>query len=126
MSGPKAGDRVSEYVLTELLGSGSFGQVFKAVHHIWKDRAVAVKNPTNAQYVSKLRQEGVALHGLEHPNIVRAIGLDPYADPPYFIMEYVNGCSLRELIKAHRSGMPIAAILAVLRGALAGLECAHT
>jgi len=126
MTGPKTGDRVSEYILADRLGAGSFGQVFKAVHHIWKDRAVAVKIPMNPQYVANLRHEGVALHGLEHANIVRAIGLDPYADPPYFVMEFVDGCSLREVIQKHSGGMPIPAIFSVLRGVLSGLECAHT
>ncbi len=125
MTGPKIGDRVSEYVLVAPLGAGSFGQVFKAVHHIWKDRAVAVKIPTNPQYVANLRHEGVAVHGLEHANIVRALGLDPFADPPYLIMEYVDGCSLREVVKRHPTGLPIAAIRGVMVGLLTGLEHAH-
>ena len=37
--------------------------------------------------------------GCTHPNIVRAIGFDPYADPPYLTMEYVPGTSLRPLIE---------------------------
>jgi len=126
MTGPNIGDRVSEYVLVAPLGAGSFGRVFKAVHHIWKDRAVAVKIPTNPQYVANLRQEGVAVHGLEHPNIVRALGLDPFADPPYLIMEFVDGCSLREVISRHATGLPIAAIRGVMLGLLAGLDHAHT
>lgn len=126
MTAPKPGDRVSEYVLTELLGSGTFGHVFKAVHHIWKDRFVAVKVPTHPQYVQSLRHEGVALHGLVHPNIVRAIGLDPFADPPYFIMELVEGCSLRQLLERCPGGLPIPTILAVITGILRGLDHAHT
>jgi serine/threonine protein kinase len=125
MTGPKAGDRISEYVLTELLGAGAFGQVWKAVHHIWKDRVVAVKIPTDSQYVRQLRREGVTLHGLKHRNIVRAIGLDPYGDPPYFVMEYVAGSSLRPLIDGHPQGLPIGAVRAVMMGVLAGLEHAH-
>jgi len=126
MTGPGIGDRVSEYVLTDLLGAGSFGRVFKAVHHIWKDRVVAIKIPMHPEYVSSLRHEGVALHGLSHPNIVRAIGLDPFADPPYFIMDYVDGCSLREVIRQHDRGLPLAAIRGVLVGVLSGLAHAHS
>ncbi|MCK6457311.1 MAG: serine/threonine-protein kinase [Phycisphaerae bacterium] len=125
MTGPRAGDRVSEYVLTERLGTGAFGQVWKATHHIWRDRVVAIKIPTDPQYVQNLRHEGVALHGLEHPNIVRALGLDPFADPPYFVMEYVDGCSLRDCLQRHPNGMPVGAIAAVMRGVLAGLSHAH-
>ncbi|MFO0973626.1 MAG: serine/threonine-protein kinase [Phycisphaerae bacterium] len=126
MNAPKPGDRISEYLLTDLVGSGTFGYVFRAVHHIWKDRVVAVKVPTHPQYVTALRHEGVTVHGLEHPNIVRALGLDPFADPPYLVMEYVDGCSLRDLIKQHPQGLAIPTLHAVLIGVLSGLEHAHT
>ncbi|MFQ6048248.1 MAG: serine/threonine-protein kinase, partial [Phycisphaerae bacterium] len=125
MAGPQRGDRVSEYVLLEQIGTGSFGQVWKARHHIWADQLVAIKIPTDLQYVRSLRREGVAIHGLRHPNIVRAIGLDPYADPPYLVMELVDGLSLQKLIEQHPKGLPINAALAIFRGMLLALSEAH-
>lgn len=126
MTGPQVGDRISEYLLDELVGSGSFGQVWKAHHHIWKDTAVAIKIPTDSQFVRNLQKEGITIHGLKHPGIVRAIGLDPYADIPYLIMEYVDGCSLRQLIDAYPQGMPIRAAQNVVCGVLSALEHAHS
>lgn len=125
MAGPKVGDRISEYLLDELVGNGSFGQVFKAHHHIWKDQIVAVKTPTDSQFVSNLRKEGLTIHGLKHPNIVGALGLDPYADVPYLIMEFVDGCSLRQLIDAYPKGLPISTAQNILCGILSALEHAH-
>lgn len=125
MSGPKAGNRISEYVLIEVVGAGSFGQVWKAHHHIWKDQLVAIKIPTDGQYVRNLQKEGTAIHGLRHTNIVRAIGLDPYADIPYFVMEFVEGSSLRELIDAHKGGLPIRTAQNITVGILQALEIAH-
>src|SRR5436190_2735644 len=98
----KIGQRISEYVLDEPLGSGTFGQVWCAHHHVWIDHRVAIKIPTDSQYVRALQKEGKAIHGLVHPNIVRAIGFDPYADPPYLVMEYVPGKSLRQVINDKR------------------------
>ncbi len=123
---PQTGDRVSEYLLDERLGAGSFGQVWKAHHHIWTEQVVAVKIPTDGQYVRNLQREGSVIHGLKHPNIVRAIGLDPYADVPYLVMEFVDGPSLRALIDAHPQGMPIRAAQEITRGILRALEHAHT
>ncbi len=120
-----AGDRVSEYLLDEKIGAGSFGQVWKAHHHIWKDEIVAVKIPTDSQFVRNLQKEGLTIHGLRHPNIVRAIGLDPYADVPYLIMEYVDGPSLRPLIEKHPKGLSILAAHRILCGILQALEHAH-
>lgn len=124
MNRPQPGDRVNNYLLDELIGTGGFSEVWKAHHHVFQEW-VAVKIPTDPQYVRYLQRDGVAIHGLHHPNIVRAIDLDPYGDPPYLIMEYVDGPSLRQLIDAHPGGLPIETVLTVMAGLLAALEAAH-
>ncbi len=126
MKGPASGDRVSEYILDSVVGVGSFGQVWKARHHIWDSQVVAIKVPSDPQYVRNLQREGSAIHGLQHPNVVRAIGLDPYADIPYLVMEFVDGCSLRELIDSNTNGLPIRAAQNISVGILQALETAHS
>ena len=71
---PQAGQRVGEYVLDARIGGGTFGEVWRARHHVWTDQLVAIKIPLDSQYLRNLKGEGVAIHGLVHPNIVRAIG----------------------------------------------------
>jgi len=124
MSRLQAGDRISNYILTSPIGSGSFGEVWKAQHHVFAE-TVAIKVPTDPQYVRNLQREGVTVHGLRHPNIVRVIDLDPYADPPYLVMEYVDGVSLRQIIERHPSGLPVDAVLPILEGILRALKRAH-
>jgi len=121
---PKAGDRIGNFILEAPVGAGSFGQVWRARHHLF-DEQVAIKIPTDTQYVRNLQREGVAVHGLRHPNIVRAIDLDPYADPPYFIMEYVAGPSLRAVIDASANGLALDTALEIMRGVLKALSAAH-
>jgi serine/threonine protein kinase len=120
---PAAEQRISEYVLDAKVGGGAFGEVWRAHHHVWIDQLVAVKIPTDPQYLRNLQREGAAIHGLVHPNIVRAIGFDPYATPPYLVMEYVPGTSLRPLIAAKKIKIPDA--VAIMRQILAGLIYAH-
>lgn len=120
----QAGDRIHNYLLEARLGAGSFGEVWRGRHHVFGDH-VAIKIPTDRSFVRQLQHEGVAIHGLRHPNIVRAIDLDPFADPPYLIMEYVAGPSLRTVIDEHRERFPIAAAVAILRGVLQALSAAH-
>src|SRR3954471_4221979 len=131
--------RVGEYVLQDRIAAGTFGEVWRggppriaagtfgevwrAHHHVWHDRVVAVKIPTDPQYLRNLQREGVAIHGLTHPNIVRALGFDPYADPPYLTMGYVPGTSLRPLVQSRSLSIPDA--VAVMRQVLAGLTYAH-
>lgn len=127
MSTCQSGDRINNYILQELLGTGSFGQVWKAKHHVF-DEVVAIKIPTDPQYVRNLRREGIAIHGLKHPNIVRALDMDPYADPPYLIIEYVDGPTLRQVINAHPDGFPLSALHVVtniMEGMLTALSAAH-
>lgn len=125
MQGPKQGDRISEYVLEDLLGAGSFGQVWRAHHHVWKTERVAVKVPTDSRFVRNLQREGITVHGLKHPNIVRALGLDPYGDTPYLVMEFVDGPSLDKLIEKSPSGLPVQCVRSVVCGILRALEHAH-
>lgn len=124
MHRPAVGDRVSNYLLDERIGAGSFGEVWKAHHHVFAE-IVAVKIPTDPQYVRNLRHEGVAIHGLHHPNIVRAIDLDPYAETPYLIMEYVDGPSLRQVLAGHLRGLSMPTVFAVMQGLFSALEAAH-
>jgi formylglycine-generating enzyme required for sulfatase activity len=92
------GDRISEYTLLEKLGQGGFGEVWKAEHTQIPGKFVAVKIPTSLESMDCLKQEAVFQHELDHPNIVKTIGLNTQNDPPYFIMEYVEGKNLRQLM----------------------------
>jgi len=119
-----ANQRISEYVLEAKVGGGTFGEVWRAHHHVWIDQLAAIKIPTDPQYLRNLQREGVAIHGLVHPNIVRAIGFDPYAETPYLIMEYVPGSSLRPYIKG--KALTAANTVEIMKQVLAGLAYAHS
>ena len=121
----ESGLRVSEYVLEQRVGTGTFGEVWRARHHVWSDDLVAIKLPTAPEYVRYLQHEGVVVHGLRHPNIVRVIGLDPFADMPYLVMELVRGPALREVIDSHPTGLPIEVVMTMLRGVLGAMQIAH-
>jgi len=119
---PHIDQRISEYVLDAQVGAGTFGEVWRARHHVWTEQLVAIKIPTDPQYLRNLQREGAAIHGLSHPNIVRAIGFDPYADPPYLITEYVPGTNLRQLVQQRPS---IDDAVKIMQQVLAGLAYAH-
>src|SRR3954466_11549866 len=121
---PSPNQRVGEYVLQDRIAAGTFGEVWRAHHHVWTDQLVAAKIPADPQYLRTLQREGYAVHGLQHPNIVRAIGFDPYADPAYLTMEYVPGTSLRPIIAG--GGLTPNEAVSVLKQVLAGLKYAHS
>src|SRR5437763_811373 len=116
--------RVGEYILHDKIGRGSFGEVWRARPHSWHNQAVAGKIPTDPNYIRELQQEGAAVEKLRHPNIVRPLNFDPFADPPYLVFEYVSGINLRQLLNSKRK-LPIPDAVAILRQVLAGLDYAH-
>lgn len=120
---PKQNQRISEYLLENRIGGGSFGEVWLARHHAWADQLVAIKIPTDAAYIRNLQGEGNSLHGLDHPNIVEAKGFDPFSDPPYLVMEFVPGTSLRPLIQ--KKSLTPDQVIAVMKQILSGLAHAH-
>ena len=69
-----AGDRISEYILEARIGQGTFGEVWRARHHVFNER-VAIKVPTDPDYIKNLQSEGVIQHdvvnAIYHANINR-------------------------------------------------------
>jgi serine/threonine-protein kinase len=120
---PQANQRIGEYVLLQPIGRGAFGEVWLAGHHAWSDRQVAIKFPVDVSIVRALEKEAKLVARLSHPGITRAINFDPYADPPYLVVEYVPGSSLRKLISA--GPLRLEDALAILRQVLSALGHAH-
>jgi serine/threonine protein kinase len=89
-----------------LIGSGGMGAVYKA-RQPELDRLVAVKIlpqvPENAAaYEQRFIREARALAKLNHPNIVTVFDFGKSQGLFYFVMEYVDGITLREAINGGR------------------------
>ena len=118
------GDRLLDYKLIERLGEGGFGEVFKAEHEVL-GRTVAIKIPRDQGSLNALRHEGVVQASLEHANIVRTLELSLSHDPPYVAMEFVDGCSLAELIR-QEGALPWRRAARVLLDVARALAHAHS
>jgi hypothetical protein len=97
-----------------LLGRGGMGTVYKA-RQLKLDRTVALKilapGPDGGAFAERFLREARALARLSHPHIVTVHDFGEAGQLFYFVMEFVEGGSLRELLRKGRP--PLAEALAL-------------
>jgi serine/threonine-protein kinase len=86
------------YEVTEILGRGGVGVVYKAMHQRL-NRPVAVKMLLSGQHASpdeleRFLREAEAVAKLHHPNVVDLYDVGEVEGKPYFTMEFIEGGSL--------------------------------
>ncbi len=107
------------------LGTGAHAEVFKVVDpETGEVYALKVLTAENPEIRERTYQEGQILARLHHPNIVSAKEVILHLVDVCFLMEYIEGSTLRELIK-DRKLSTLDDVLDVFRQILSGLECAH-
>jgi ABC-type transport system substrate-binding protein/serine/threonine protein kinase len=123
------GTRVDRYVLVRRLGKGAMGSIYLGIHPEIESR-VAIKilhESTERGEVdfSRFVMEAQAVNRIGHPNLVRINDLDQLPDGrPFIIMEYLEGQSLRERMRATPPMQPGEARDVVLQ-LLDALEAVH-
>jgi len=98
------GKCLPQFEILELLGRGGMGVVYKA-RQKQLDRLVALKilPPSEAHaadFVARFTREARSLAKLSHPNIVTVYDFGESGGLYYFIMEYVDGANLRQMMQA--------------------------
>ena len=122
------GSVVGSYKITDKIGEGGMGAVFKGVD-VMLEREVAIKMlrpelARNPQIVERFRTEAVTLAKLNHPYIATLYSFIRQGDDFFMVMEYVSGDTLDTIIR--RSGaMPLDRAVALACQALEGIEHAH-
>ena len=91
------------YEMLELLGRGGMGAVYKA-RQVLTDRIVAIKvlsGDLNEKTLGRFQQEAHAACAFSHPNVVSIFDFGISANSePFIVMEYLQGVSLAERLKA--------------------------
>jgi serine/threonine protein kinase len=92
--------------IQQLLGQGGMGAVYRARQPAL-DRWVALKilppqTSSDAGFADRFSREARALARLNHPNVVGVYEFGVVDGLHYFIMEYVDGLSLRQVEQAGR------------------------
>ena len=114
---------LGKYEIKDWLGGGRFGDVFLA-HDTLLDQDFALKiSRMRQEEIIMLRDEAKLLASLNHPNIVRFYNIDVIDRRFVLVMEYIKGCSLREIIK--EGGIEVNLAFDLLQQILDALSYAH-
>ncbi|APR77490.1 Serine/threonine-protein kinase pkn3 [Minicystis rosea] len=124
------------YEVIGVLGEGGMGTVYE-VRHVTLGRRFALKvlrrDIADAEHSARFIQEAKAAAAVGHPNIVAVSDFGELALPapaesgervPFFVMEYLSGISLAELLRAEKTLDATRTAQIVLQCA-AGLSAAH-
>ena len=116
------------YRIARKLGGGGMADVYLAEDQEL-GRRVAVKMlharyANDEQFVERFRREATHAAGLSHPNIVSIFDRGESDGSYYIVMEYVEGRTLKELIRS-RGLCPVPVAIAYTRQILAALRYAH-
>ena len=127
LTGERLGFFYGPYKVLYMIGAGTFARVFRCVHRDTK-RVVAIKvlrrrHREQVAQVEQFLREGRMGLQLRHPNIVTIYEIENDPRTPYLVMEFVEGDTLRELLKIRKQFSPIEA-LRVIQDICAGLEFA--
>jgi serine/threonine-protein kinase len=118
---------IKDYEILDKIGQGGIAEIYRA-RQISLDRQVAIKIISaemvgDADIVRRFDRESVVIANLNHPNIVHIIDKGIADGRYYFVMEYVDGKSFKEIINSpdytQRDKLEIIIM------ALKGLDYAH-
>ncbi|MFT3808079.1 serine/threonine-protein kinase [Arenimonas sp.] len=120
--------RVGHYEIVAELGRGGMGVVYKGYEPALA-RYVAIKELAPAlahdtMLVERFLREARSMAALNDPHIIQIYFIGQEDEQPFFVMEFVDGESLSQVIKREQR-LPVGDALKILHQATKGLSVAH-
>jgi serine/threonine protein kinase/pSer/pThr/pTyr-binding forkhead associated (FHA) protein len=118
-----------KYKILNKIGQGGMGSVYRALHLAFdEERAIKVISAelmSDELFVKRFKYEAVITRKLQHPNAVRVDDIDEAEDGrPFIVMEYIEGQSLKRLIK-EKGALPVERVCRIVRQVAEALDAAH-
>ncbi|MDU4022563.1 MAG: Stk1 family PASTA domain-containing Ser/Thr kinase, partial [Clostridium perfringens] len=118
----------NRYELLQCVGEGGMSFVYKAKCRKL-NRFVAVKIlkdefKNNEEIVRRFKKEATAIANLSNPNVVNVLDVGTQDDINYIVMEYVEGKTLKDIIK-EKGALPYEVAISIGIKVAKALECAH-
>ena len=121
------GKTLSHYNVTEKIGAGGMGEVYRAKDtKLGRDVAIKVlpeEFSRDKERVARFQREAQLLASLNHPNIAAIHGLDESEGQRFLVLELVEGQTLAERVS--RGSVPVDEALTLSVQIAEALEAAH-
>lgn len=118
-----------KFILRQEIGRGGMGRVYRALdRQLLRDVAIKFMcrpdDMSHDDFMALFWQEArITARLAHHDNIVRLLEVDPSADPPFIVMEYLDGQSLEQMQGS--GSLDLRTTLQVMIGVAHGLRAAH-
>jgi hypothetical protein len=120
--------KIGNYYVSNLLGKGGFGSVWKGVTPDGEPVAIKVLNPDvieNERAVRKFFHEAIILSKMDHPNICRFFDFFPYEGNYAIVMDFVKGEELKSILEETEGPLPMDQARHIAAQALDAFHYAH-
>lgn len=119
--------KIEDFEIISKVGEGGIAEIYKA-RQISLNRPVAIKvlfpeHSSDPDIVKRFEREANIIARLNHPNIVHVIGKGKIDGRYYFIMEFVDGTSFKDIIYTNK--YTVRQKLDIIVMVLKGLDYAH-
>ncbi len=122
------GKHLDEFLITREIGRGSMGVVFEAVQESLNRRVAIKALPPSINLpeksIRRFLREAESVARLQHENIVQIYAIGQKGSLYYYAMQYIEGRSLDEIVKAE-SPLPFDRIARLMLQAAVAMEFAH-
>jgi eukaryotic-like serine/threonine-protein kinase len=125
LKGDRTGYFYGDYKIQYLIGAGTFARVFRAEKdgQVFAVKVLRKRFRDEVKEMEQFLREGRMGLKLRHPNIVSIVDVVADARNPFLVMEFVEGQTLRELVK-RRGKLPADLALRLMYEVASGLAYA--
>lgn len=126
---------IGNYDILKKIGAGAMSRVYLAAPHSLPEKRVAIKvlDPALAmdeEFVIRFEREARAVSFLQHGNVANIIDFGVEDGVHYYVMEYVSGSDLRQVMDdvsqiRETPGLPVGLVIYLLEEVAYGLGSAH-
>jgi serine/threonine-protein kinase len=119
---------IGEYRLVDFLGAGGMGEVYRAVHSkIGRVAAVKVLSHVGSSpsVIQRFLNEARIQASLHHPNVVTLYDFLEFNGQPCIIMEYIDGQTVDERVKA-MGALQLSEAVYIFQAVVSALKYVHS